>query len=119
MAAAAAAGLAAALLVTDRGVQGAVLLGTPAPLAAAVGSWMVLARVHARAPARVAAAMIKLFAAKMVLFGAYVALVVRALDSGVTAFVASFTCQYILLHLVEAWCLRRLFAGGEGAGVGS
>jgi hypothetical protein len=51
-----------------------------------------------------------------VLFGAYVAAVVGLLDSGTSAFVASFTCQYIVLHLVEAMYLRRLFTVGEQIG---
>lgn len=113
MAAAAAACLLLLLAATDRPVYGAVLLGVPGPLAAAIGSWAMLTRVHARTPERVSAVMIKLFAAKMVLFGAYVAAVVRLLDSGTAAFVVSFTCQYILLHLVEAMYLRRLFTAGE------
>jgi hypothetical protein len=108
----------AALLLMYRapGGRGAVLLGMAGPLAAAVSAWLLVARTHRRAPAQVAALMIKLFAAKLVLFGAYVAAVVMRLEPGnVVAFVVSFTAHYILLHLMEALYLRRLFAGDRHA----
>lgn len=94
------------------GTGGAVLLGMLGPLAAAVGTWTIVERTHARAPERVSGVMIKLFGAKLVLFAAYVAAVVLLLASGNVAFVVSFTCHYILLHVMEAVYLRRLFAGG-------
>jgi hypothetical protein len=119
MAAGAAACLIVVLLVAGRDAQGAVLLGVPGPLAAAVGSWTILARARARTPERVSAVMVKLFAAKLVFFAAYVVLAVRLLDGGLKAFVVSFTCQYVVLHAIEAMSLRRLFAAGDGVGVKS
>jgi hypothetical protein len=94
------------------------LYGMLGPLAVAIATWILVERTHARSPERVAGLMIRLFGAKLVFFGVYVALVVVLLPVGpgrhVVAFVASFTCQYILLHLVEALYLRRLFStGGE------
>lgn len=119
MAAAAAACLILVLLAAGRDAQLAVLLGVPGPLAAAVGSWTLLARARARTPDRVSALMVKLFAAKLLFFGAYVVLAVPLLDGGIKAFVVSFTCQYVVLHAIEAMSLRRLFAGGDGVGVNS
>lgn len=89
----------------------AVLLGVPGPLAAAVATWVLVHRAHQRAPEGVSALMVKLFGAKLVFFGAYVAVAVSALPRGAVAFVVSFTSQYILLHLLEALALRRLFSG--------
>lgn len=71
-------------------------------------------RVHRREPAGTSPAMIKLFAAKMVFFGVYVAGVVMLLRVPTRAFVVSFTSQYIMLHFMEAIFLRRLFAAGAG-----
>jgi hypothetical protein len=99
-------------LVTGPGTGWAVALGTAGPLAAALATWFVVERTHARAPGQVSGVMIRLFGAKLVLFGGYVAAVVLLLSAGTTAFVVSFTCQYILLHGLEAAFLRRLFAGG-------
>ena len=89
----------------------AVLLGVPGPLAAALVTWRLVERAQQRAPERVSALMVKLFGAKLVFFGGYVAVAVSALPRGAVAFVVSFTSQYILLHLLEALALRRLFSG--------
>lgn len=96
------------LLLDDRA---GVLLGLLGPLAAALGTWIVVERAHAREPARVSAAMIVLFGVKMVLYPPYVVAVVLLLEAGSTAFVVSFTCQMVLLYGLEARYLRRLFAG--------
>ena len=111
----AATGLACGLLLrvfTGPGSTWPVVLGTVGPLAAAMGTWLVVARVFVRAPAQVPGVMIKLFGAKLLLFAAYIATVVLLLLDETTAFVVSFTCQYILLHAVQAVYLRRLLAGG-------
>ncbi len=108
----------AAFVVMLPGGEGrsAVLVGMAGPLAVAVSTWMLVARQHQRAPDQISALMIKLFAAKLVLFGAYVAVAVMRLSpENVVPFVVSFTCHYILLHLMEAFYLRRLFAGDHHA----
>lgn len=96
--------------LTGPGTTAAVALGAAGPLAGAVATWLVVARTHARAPAAVPGLMIKLFGAKLVGFGAYIAAVVLLLLDETRPFVVSFTCQYIGLHLVQAIYLRRLFA---------
>jgi len=90
---------------------GAVLFGLLAPLAAAVVTWLIVASVHGRSPERVSPAMIRLFGAKLVLFGAYVAAVVWLVRPETVPFVVSFTAHYIVLHVMEALYLRRLFSG--------
>lgn len=103
-------------LASEPGDGGAVILGMPGPLGAALVTWRVVERTHARAPERVSGIMIKLFGAKLVLFAAYIAAVVLLLASGNVAFVVSFTCHYILLHAMEAVYLRRLFADRSSYG---
>lgn len=108
----AAGGLCALLLraAAGPGTTAAVVLGTVGPLLGGVATWLAVRRTHARAPAEVPGLMIKLFGAKLVGFAAYVAFVLLVVLQETTVFVVSFTCQYILLHLVQAVYLRRLFA---------
>jgi hypothetical protein len=118
MAAAAVACCTAVMVIAGPNSRGAVLLGMLGPLAAALASWTIVERVHGRAPGRVPGLMIRLFAAKLVLFGAYVAALALLLPAGNVAFVVSFTCHYILLHVMEAVYLQRLFGNaGQRWGV--
>ena len=100
----------AVLGVTGRQTIGAALLGAVGPLAAAVATWVIVHRAHLRDPERTSAVMIKLFAGKLLFFGAYVTAVVMSRPDGTMVFVASFVSQYILLHVMEAIFLRRLFS---------
>jgi hypothetical protein len=102
-------------LVAGPGSARDVALGTAGPLAAAIGTWILVARTQARAPEQVSGVLIKLFGAKLVLFGVYILMVVLLFEAGTVTFVVSFTCQYVLLHGMEAFYLRRLFAGGTDA----
>ena len=103
------------MLVTGSENAVAVVAGSAGPLVAAVGTWIIVERLHRRAPALVSPAMIKLFAGKMLLFGAYVVAAVTLLPISPKAFVVSFASQYIMLHFMEAVFLRRLFAGADGS----
>ena len=93
-----------------------VLLGMIGPLAIASGSWVLVERTFRRSPERVTSLMVAAFAGKMLFFGVYVAVVLKALSVRPVPFVASFTSYFIALHLAEALCLRRLFAGGMSDG---
>jgi hypothetical protein len=86
-----------------------------APLAIAVGSWVLIERTHRRTPERVTGLMVAGFAGKMVFFGVYVAAMLKGLGLQPVPFVVSFTSYFIALHLMEAFALRRLFAGGPRA----
>jgi hypothetical protein len=94
----------------------AVLLGMAGPLAATIGSWMILERARVRTPDKVSGVMIKLFAAKMILFGAYIAAAIPLLPGARTVFMGSFVSHYIVLHVMEALHLRRLFSVRHGDG---
>jgi len=99
--------LAAAALV-DRAMRVDVLLGMLGPLAIVSATWVLMERAYARDPRQLTALMMKAFAAKMVLFGAYVAVMIGLLSRRPVPFVASFTAYFIALYLCEAILLRRL-----------
>ena len=104
---------AAALLDTQARIE--VLYGMLGPLAMVIGSWVLMERAHRRSPQRLTAVMMAAFAAKLVFFGAYVAVMLRVLSLRPGTFVASFTSYFLALYLIEALCLRRLLAGGPRA----
>jgi hypothetical protein len=92
------------------GRAAAIVLGMAAPLAAAAVSWVVTERVYTQTPARLTGVMIAAFAAKMLFFGVYVAVMLKVVGVGATPFVVSFTGYFIALYLTEALLMRRLFA---------
>ena len=100
--------VATAVLGTHIGAE--LFLGMIAPLGVAACTWLLIERTYRRHPERVTALMVTGFGAKMVFFGAYVVIVLKALSLRPIPFVASFTAYFIALHLTEAFCLRRLFA---------
>ena len=97
-------------LVTGPVMGREVLAGMVGPLLVAVATWEMADRTFRHAPELLTARMITAFAAKMVFFGAYVAVMLLALPLRPIPFVVSFTAYFIALHLAEALCLRRLFA---------
>lgn len=88
----------------------ATLLGVAGPLAVAIGTWLLSERTFRRNPEALTGVMIAGFAGKMVFFGVYVAVMIRGLSLPAVPFVATFTGSFIVLHLIEALALRRLFA---------
>jgi hypothetical protein len=87
-----------------------VLAGMLGPLLVAVVTWEMADKTFRQNPERLTARMITAFAAKLVFFGAYVAVMLLALALRPIPFVVSFTAYFIALHLAEALYLRRLFA---------
>jgi hypothetical protein len=55
------------------------------------------------------------FAIKLVFFGAYLTVGLRVLSLRPVPFVVSFTGYFIVLYLIEALYLKRLFWGGMRA----
>jgi len=92
-----------------------VLFGMLAPLAAAASTWVLVARTFPSRPELVTPLMVAAFAAKLVFFGMYVTIMLRVLTLRPLPFVVSFTTYFIALHLFEALCLQRLFAGSAPA----
>jgi len=106
--------VATTLLGTRTGLE--VLLGMIGPLVVASATWVLTERTYRQHPERVTSLMTKAFAGKMVFFGAYVAVIILSVPSlRPVPFVISFTGYFIALHLIEAFCLWRLFAGGRRA----
>lgn len=85
--------------------------GMAGPLVGAVGSWVMIERTFRRDPARVTTLMYQSFLAKMVFFGAYLVAGVQGLSLRPAAFIVSFAGYFLVLHVIEAIWLRRLFAG--------
>ena len=88
-----------------------VLFGMLAPLAGAALTWVTAARLFPSRPEQLTSMMVATFGAKLVFFGAYVAIMLKVVGLQPMPFVASFTAYFITLHIVEALYLQRLFAG--------
>ena len=102
----------AATIVFGRAASVEILCGMAAPLAVADGTWVMAERTFRRDPQRLTALMMTAFVAKMVFFGAYVAVMLAVLRLRPIPFVLSFTGYFIGLYLMEALYLRRLFTSG-------
>jgi hypothetical protein len=92
-----------------------VLFGMLAPLAGAAATWVLVARAFPSRPESVTPLMVAAFAGKLVFFGVYVTIMLRVLALRPLPFVVSFTTYFIALHVFEALCLQRLFAGNAPA----
>ena len=97
--------IASAIVTHDR----AVWLGMLAPLAVASLSWMAMERAHRRAPARLNGVIVRAFAGKLVFFAVYVTVAIRVLAVEPVPFVLSLAGYFIVLHLMEALWMKRLF----------
>jgi len=92
------------------GVRLAVWLGMLGPLVATLCAMVAMNRAYRRSAVSLTGVMIKAFVAKMVFFGGYVALVVKSGWVQPVPFAVSFTGYFVVLHMIEAFRLRRLFA---------
>ena len=101
----------AAVALAGFSVAPEVLLGMLGPLVITAGSWLLTERTFTQHPASLTALMVRACAAKLGLFGAYVAVVLAVLTLEPVPFVASFTTYFLALHLTEAWLMQRMFAG--------
>ena len=93
----------------------AVFFGMIGPLVMACVSWVMAERVFKQNPQALTGLMVTAFAFKMVFFGGYVALMLRGVGLRLVPFAVSLSSYFIALHLVEAFYLQRLFAGGPRA----
>jgi hypothetical protein len=93
---------------TAYGVE--IVAGLLGPLLATSGSWVVAHRTFRTHPEELTAVMIKGFIAKLVFFGAYVAIAIKGAALRPLPFVVSFTAYFIALYLIEALALRQMFA---------
>lgn len=102
---------AAAALAAPDDFRPELVLGMLGPLVSAVVTWLVARRTHLAAPEQMTGVMMAGFAARMVFFGVYVAVMLRVLDLSVMPFMISFTSYFIALYATEALFLKRLLAG--------
>jgi hypothetical protein len=86
-----------------------IWFGMAAPLAVVSASWILVERVYRANPERLTSMMMGAFAGKLVFFGAYVGMVIGVLGVQPVPFAASFAGYFIVLHMVEAFWLKRLF----------
>ena len=89
----------------------AVWLGMIGPLLATLCSMVATDRAYRKQPASVTGVMITAFVAKMVFFGGYIALVITSGWVRPVPFALSFIGYLLVFYIVEAFRLRRLFAG--------
>ncbi|PYS03467.1 MAG: hypothetical protein DMG12_12165 [Acidobacteria bacterium] len=101
----------AAAIVVERQTSVEVLWGMLGPLVVAIGTWLAVERAKRQKRESLIPLMVAAFAGKMVFFGAYVAVMLRVLRLRPAPFVISFTGFFIILYLMEALYLRRLFSG--------
>jgi hypothetical protein len=87
-----------------------LLWGMLAPLVSAAATWVAVERTVRRAPERLTGVMTIGFGVKMLLFGVYVAVMLRLVGLEPVPFVLGFTGYFIALHLMEALFLRRLLS---------
>ena len=104
----------AAATVVSAAVLGAwfgreVWLGMFAPLIVVSATWVLTERVYRARPENLTSVMVAAFAGKLLFFGAYVAAAIAVLGVRPVPFAASFTAYFIVLNVVEAVLLRRLF----------
>ena len=103
----------AATRLLDIDADREIVLGMIGPLVAAVATWVLVERTFTSShPERLTPLMIQAFAAKMVFFAVYVVVMLKVLPVRPIEFVVSFTSYFIALHVIEALCMRRLFAAG-------
>ncbi len=88
-----------------------IFLGMIAPLLLAIGTTLMVRRIHQKEPTQLTAFMTKALLGKMLIYGVYVALVVGWFSFEAIPFAISFTAYFIGLHLAEAMHLRALFRG--------
>jgi hypothetical protein len=108
--------LASCLVATflfDRATSIAILFGMLGPLAAVAVTWVLADRTARRDPRALTGLMIAGFGGKLVFFGTYVTVMLKLMRLRPVPFVSSFTSYLIVLYLIEALYLRRLFLGRD------
>jgi hypothetical protein len=94
--------------VVGAGVRMEIWCGMAGPLASALVSWIAIERRRLRRPAELTGLMIRSFAAKMVFFAVYVAVLLKVGSMQPNPFVVSFIGYFVLLHGMEAFGLHRI-----------
>jgi len=99
-----------AAIMVDRQTGIEILFGMLGPLAATTATWVLVERIYKQRAEVLTTVMATAFVAKIVFFGAYIAVIILLLRFRPIPFVLSFTSYFIALYLMEALYLRRLFS---------
>jgi hypothetical protein len=102
----------AATLVSPVAINPAAWVGLAGPLLSASLTWVAIVWTWTTRPERLTQVMVAGLAAKMVGYPLYVVFALRGLAVDGPVFVTSVVTSFILVHLIEALCLKRLLAGG-------
>lgn len=108
-------GLVVALLAVSMAGSGSefdIGLGVIAPLGVACSTWVMMKRTYVQRPEALTSLTIAAFGVKLVFFGAYLAVGLRAWGLQTLPFAGSLAASFIVLHLVEAYFLSVLFREG-------
>jgi hypothetical protein len=98
----------AALSLVPGWTRADVAVGVAGPLIAASVTWWLIDRTWRANPAGLSGVMMTAFAVKLVFFGVYVAIALRALQVAAVPFIASFTLCFVGLYVAEAVLLHKL-----------
>ena len=98
----------------ERQTAATVFFGMLGPLVMAIATWVLTEHTFRRNPGGVTALMVAAFGAKMVFVALYLVVMLRLVGVESMPFVASFTSYFVLLYVIEALYLKRLFEGGDG-----
>ena len=99
-----------AAIMVDRRTGIEILLGMLGPLVATTATWVLVERIYKQRAEVLTTVMATAFVAKIVFFGAYIAVIILLFRFRPIPFVLSFTSYFIALYLMEALYLRRLFS---------
>ena len=87
-----------------------IAVGIAGPLVAATVTWVLVERTWRTNPAALSSLMMLAFAVKVILFGVYVVIALRALHVAAVPFITSFTLSFVGLYVAEAVLLHKLFS---------
>jgi len=110
--------LAAAILtilvgLADFSVRNEIWLGMAGPTLAEGVSWIIMVRKRTRSPQELTKFLVQAFAAKLLFFAAYIAVMLKGDLVQLKPFIACFTGFYVALHLTVAFWLQRTQIAGN------
>jgi len=98
-------------LVTAPDIRAAIVLGMVGPLAATIVTWVAVEHAYRRDPLAVTGVMLRAWLLKALFFTIYLIAVIRGLGVSGQPFAVSLASYFLVLHLIEAMLLKRLFSG--------
>lgn len=100
-------GLLSGLFFPDYSTE--IFLGMIAPLLVGTITVPIMKKTHITDPNNLTRFMMKGFLAKMILYGAYVSVIIGFYTFNAIPFVLSFVGYFVMLHVLEALFLRSIF----------